>query len=455
MPCSAAPKVAPIKVCIMPLAAVSPRRLSIAFISLYRAAWLIGALGFAVSSSLVANAQAPTSSGAEPREDLPQLPPLETILEKAKERAPEVRMGQASIELGRAEMIGARVAPLRNPHFEVLAERRPDGATTNGIPWNATVWVPLELGGERRQRIGEASAFMELQELSLAQARAQAIGMAYALYGVTIVAAERVRVLERLVQVSREASEIFEARVEVGDAVLRDSTMARVDLARNQALLREAKGRLNLAFAELERITGERYGSASARELSPPPIDFDAYYEGLRREPPPAVQVARAKARYYERQRDRLKREMINPFQLMFMGGQGDLGEARIGAGLAYELPMVQRNQGPRARAEAERLRAGIESEVKQNYIQARIDGIVRQFIEDGEAYQVLTDFALPAADQAIEAATETARGGKEDAFVILFSRRERVMLSLQRLEIAERQWTLLGELIQLTGELP
>lgn len=416
--------------------------------SLFVAFWIL---------SLCSSAAADEGSrrAEESHETRPALPSLETILEKAAARAPEVRLGEASLEIGRAEMVGARVAPLRNPHFEVLAERRPDGATTNGIPWNATVWLPLELGGERRQRIGEASAFMEMQEISLEQARAQAIGMAYALYGVTIVAAERVRVLERLVQVSREAAEIFEARVEVGDAVLRDSTMARVDLARNQALLQEAKGRLSLAFAELEKLTGERFGSASSRDLSPAPIDFDVYYEAIRREPPPAVRVAQARAKYHERQRDRLKREMINPFQLMFMGGQGDLGETRLGAGLAYELPMVQRNQGPRARAEAERHRAGIESEVRGRYINARIDGIVHQFLEDGEAYKVLTDFALPAADQAIEAATETARGGKEDAFVILFSRRERVMLSLQRLEIAERQWTLIGELIQLTGELP
>jgi len=48
-----------------------------------------------------------------------------------------------------------------------------------------------------------------------------------------------------------------------------------------------------------------------------------------------------------------------------------------------------------------------------------------------------------------------TLQAGKEDWFVVLLSRRDQAMLALQKLEIVERQWSLLGELVQLTGELP
>ena len=145
----------------------------------------------------------------------------------------------------------------------------------------------------------------------------------------------------------------------------------------------------------------------------------------------------------------------MGPVQLMLMGGRGDFGEARLGAGIAYEIPLFRSRQGERARADAEKLRAETESNVRRNYIEARIDGIVQQFRQDQRAYEVLRDVALPAAEEAVEASMATLQAGKEDWFVVLLSRRDQAMLALQKLEIVERQWSLLGELVQLTGELP
>jgi outer membrane protein, heavy metal efflux system len=381
------------------------------------------------------------------------LASLEDVVGKAVTLAPDVRSGQASLEVSRASFVNARRPPLGNPYFEVVAQQSAQGG--NAAPWNATLWVPLEVAGHRGRRIKESEAYVEMFEARVDMAEAVAAGEAIAAYGRTLVAAERVRVLERLLAVSRQAAEIYEARMHAGDAILRDVTMARMDLGRTHALLAEARGRFAAGLADLLRLTGERYDRVETTDITPPDVDLDAFLGRVVDRELPAVAAVEAQGRYYDQQKVRLTREAVNPFQLMLIGGQGDFGETRLGAGLAYEIPMFRSNQGERAFAEAESHRSEVEGDIRIARIRAHVEGVIEQFLREQEAFQVLTEIALPAADAAVEAAVATAAGGKEDAFVVIFSRRERVLLTLHRLEVVERQWALLGELVQMTGELP
>lgn len=382
------------------------------------------------------------------------VPHLRVVLQRAASHAPQVRLGNAALNISQTSYVDARRPPLTNPYFEILAQRGTQG-TTDGINWNGTVWLPFELAGQRGRRVAEAEAFVDLHEATLETAEASAHGEALSAYGTALVAAERIRVLEHLVAMSKTTANIYEARLEAGDAILRDATIARVDLARNEVLLQDARGRLASALSQLNRVTGERYDGVTIDGLSPPDVNLEAYLRRIAKELPPAVASSEAEAKYFETQKARLEREVMGPVQLMLMGGRGDFGEARLGAGIAYEIPLFRSRQGERARADAEKLRAETESNVRRNYIEARIDGIVQQFRQDQRAYEVLRDVALPAAEEAVEASMATLQAGKEDWFVVLLSRRDQAMLALQKLEIVERQWSLLGELVQLTGELP
>jgi outer membrane protein, heavy metal efflux system len=383
------------------------------------------------------------------------LTSLDEVVAKALTVAPDVRSGQAAVEVSRSSRVNAGRPPLDNPYFEVFAQQASQGVA-QGLPFTATVWLPLELAGNRGRRIKESEAMVQMFEAGLDVAETTAAGEAVAAYGRAVVAAERVRVLERLLRFALEAAQIYESRMAAGDAILRDVTMAKMDLGRTHALLAEARGRLASSLADLLRLTGERYDRVDAAEITPPPFDRAVFLERVEEEESlPAVAAAEAQGRFYDQQKVRLARDAVNPFQLMLMGGKGDFGEARFGAGLAYAIPMFRSMQGERAFAEAESHRADIEGEIRAARIRARVEGILDQLEQEGEAFQVLTELALPAADEAVEAAVATAAGGKEDAFVVIFSRRERVLLSLQRLEVVERQWALLGELVQLTGELP
>lgn len=395
-------------------------------------------------------APAPTEIDAPGRNP---VPPLSVVLKQANARAPQVRLGTAALEVSRTSQVNARRPGLGNPYIEVVGQHGSNG-TTQGISWNGTVWLPLELTGQRSTRIAEADAYEELFEKSLETAEASALGETITAYGAAQVAAERVRVLEQIVSMSKATADIYEARLEAGDAILRDVTLARVDLARNQVLLQDARGRLAIALAELNRLTGSQYDSASHDDLTPP-IELDRYLRRAAEELPPAVATSEAEAKYYEAQRARIGKEAVGPFSLMLMGGRGDFGETRLGAGIAYEFPVLRSQQGEKARADAERLRAQTEASVRRAYVDSRLRGIAQQFRQDQQALEVLSNVALPAADSAVEASMATLQAGKDDWFVVLISRRDQAMLRLQRLDLLERQWSLLGEMVQLTGELP
>jgi len=382
------------------------------------------------------------------------VPSLQEVLKRAEKKAPQVRLGTAALDVSRSGFVNAKRPPLGNPYFELVGQHGNNGAT-NGISYIGTFWLPIELVGQRGKRIAEAEAYVSLHQKTLDQAEASALGEAVNAYGVVVVAAERLRVLEEVVRNSKTTADLYEARLQAGDAILRDATIARVEHAKNQVLLQDAHGRMAVAFTDLSRLTGERYDSVSAPSLHPPDFAMDGYLAKGEKELAPAIAAAEAEAQYYGSQSDRLQRESWGNFQLMLVGGRGDQGEVRLGAGVAYELPAFRANQGEIARADAERLRAQTERSIRQSYIDTRISGVVQQYKQLQKAHEVLSQVALPAANEAVEAAQATLQAGKDDWFIVLMTRRDQAMLKLQSLDLIERQWWLLGELVHLTGDLP
>lgn len=382
------------------------------------------------------------------------LPSLGVVLEQARRHAPQVQVGEAALAVSRTEMVNARRIPIGNPYFEIVGQQG-TRETTRGTPWGVTAWLPFEMFGQRGRRVAEANAYQQLFETELTVAQASALGEAYEAFGATHVEGERIRIVEQMVEIAGRTAQIYEARLASGDAVLRDATMAKVEVARNQVLLQAVQGRFVSAITRLSQVTGRRYTRVDERQLLVPSIAFEDYVTRLSPRLAPVVSSAEAEAKFFDAQRERFESETLGPLSLMLLGGRGDLGEARVGAGIAYEVPVTRSRQGEKARASSEAMRARTQQTVAQRVIKRRIEGIVQQYRYEQSAYELLTDVALPAAERAVASATATLEAGKTDWFAVLLSRRDLMTLSLERLDVVGRQWSLLGELIQLTGELP
>jgi len=378
---------------------------------------------------------------------------LDKLVKLARERAPDVALGRAALTASRSSYASAALSPVGNPLLEVKADRGTLGVTKD-ITIDASLWVPVELAGQKQGRGREARDYVRLHEALLEQARAIATGRTVRAYGALAVATTRARVLEEILAGARAESEHYAARLAAGDATERDAALAALEAARHEVLLSETHGDVVRSSGELLELTGFSLSADAVLDAGLPTLRPRRPLTGQDVRTPTTVALEE-QARYYGSSVERLRKEAWAPLALGLTGGRGDYGEARFGAGVGYAFPLFRANQPERARAEAERARALEELSLRRELIARRIGLLERELVEVGRALELVTSSALPAATRAVNAATETHRAGKGDWLSVLVSRRDLSALSLRRLELLDKCWSLLAELAAMTGESP
>lgn len=390
------------------------------------------------------------SSGGEAKPE--RVPRLSEVVRLAAKRAPDVILAQSEVEVGRAEYAGARLPPIQNPYAELTLEKGYGDATaTPGF--TGSLWVPVEVAGQRSRRIAETDALLRWREASLVDVRARAIGNALSAFGSAAALSEKVHVLEAIVEIAGREADFYRSRLRIGDALLREAKLAEAEAARGRALLEQARADVQVALGELNRATGMSYDVAPADAAEPPSLDLklDARVAATA----PGPRTSSAEASFLDRRRRRAARESMGPLSFIVQGGRGTHGEAWVGGGLAYTFPVFQRNQAEQARAEALRQKALTETTLRVRIISSKLDSLGRELGNVRGAVRVLTEDAIPAQEGAVEAAVETHRSGKGDWLTVLVSRRDLGRLRLDRLDLLQREWRLLGEFAALTGAMP
>jgi cobalt-zinc-cadmium efflux system outer membrane protein len=378
---------------------------------------------------------------------------LRDLVALARQRAPEVALGRVALSASRSSYAAAGIAPLGNPMLEVKFDHGTKGVTKD-VTIDASMWLPIELAGEKPARGREAREFVSLHEALLEQARAVATGRTVRAFGGLAVAAERARALEELLASARAEAENYNQRLAAGDATERDAALASLEAARNEALLSEVEVDILRQAGELLELTGREFDPGVHLDANPPAY-VPTRPPAQRAQAMPSARVLEAQARYYGTAEDRLKKEGYQPLSFGLTGGRGDYGEARFGAGVGYTWPLFRSNQPERARAGAERARALEELNVRRELVARRLVLLEREIVEVGKTIAVVQRSALPAATRAVQAAVEINRAGKGDWLSVLVSRRDLSALSLRYLELLDRQWHILSEIVELTGELP
>lgn len=317
-----------------------------------------------------------------------------------------------------------------------------------------TAWLPFEITGQRGRRISEAESFVAMHELDVEQARAQAAGEAVRAWGRALVETARIRTLRDIAASAASEARAFRARRDVGDATERDAQLAEVELARHQVLVEEAKVSLQSALAELQRLTGKGW-YVPPQDHVRAGRDFNRLDAAAAAAQSPFVKSGRAEADYFARQDERLSRETLGPVSLILSGGHGTTGENVFGAGVAITLPSFRRYQGERARAQWERDRAMVQSDVTRKDLERRLAAVIQEARGVTQIEQVLDTEALPAAQAAKRASEQMFEMGKVDILSVLVSRRDEAQLRLKQLDLAEREWDLLADWAELTGVVP
>ncbi len=382
-----------------------------------------------------------------------QVPTLNRLIALAVEHAPQVVVGRSALRASESSYVGGRQWPVQNPYFEVTATRS-SRAGNQGTLFVGAAWLPFEVSGQRSSRIAEAKAYVGIHQVELEQSRALARAAAVRAWGRAVVETERIRTLEPIANSAESEARAFRARSDAGDATERDAQLAEVEHARHVVLVEEAKAALAGALGEMERVTGQPWMQPLNANVHP-----EAVLERMRPRvaagQSPFVRASRAEADYFGKNESKWESEATGPVSLMLSGGRGTTGETVIGAGVAWALPTFRRFQGERARAQAERERALSQSNATQREIETRLTTTIVELASVRRAILVLDQQALPAAHAAREAAEKMFSMGKIDILSVLVSRRDEALLRLKHLDLAEQEWSLLGNWVELSGALP
>ena len=299
---------------------------------------------------------------------------------------------------------------------------------------------------------GNMSLGVNLLAALVEQAKAQAAARLVKAYGYAVVAAERARVLTDLLTSARAEAELIAERMRNGDAIARDASLAAVEAARHEVMLAETQADLLRARSELAELLG--FDITDSQLISAPP-SLQMGGRAVRPGETPHARSLAAEARFYSSSAERLRKEGQSPLSVGLVAGRGDFGETRLGGGLAYAFPVFRANRPERARAAAESARALAEKSVQEAVTAGRLRRLQREQAELIHARSVLTQTALPAAQLAVSAVQETYAAGKTEMLAVLLSRRELSALSLRRLELLLQDWLLVGEYVEITGDLP
>lgn len=405
---------------------------------------------------------APAFADISPPIDVPAtddgepFPTLAQAIELAEEHAPDVVSARMNVGVANASYASARLAPLDNPYLEVFTDRGRGGATRD-VTVQANLWIPIEVSGQRVRRLAEADALVSWQRANVEATRWLAKSDAVRAYGGVIVAAARLNVLGAIVDVAQAEAELYAARLAAGDATLQDERLAKVELGRTTILLEESRADLARAIAHLARLTGHLFATPAPMSVHPPPPSkrIDAALAERLAEGSAHVQAKEQEADYFARERDRAAIEAHTPVNIIVTAGRGDLGEMRFGGGLSWTFPLLRRNQSAQARAEAERIRALAEADVQRNVLAATLRGLNAERANVRRALEALDNLTDPAAQDSVQAAVATRAAGKGDSLRVLTARRDLAMVRLRKLELVAREWSIVGDIVALTGELP
>lgn len=436
----------------------SRRRSSKLFLTLWIA--LVG-----LGSTAVAHAQNVVSAFAGTDQDVlagtrtsvgSSFPSIADAITLAKEHAPSVISARMEVGVANAGYAGARLSPMDNPYLEVFVDRGRGGATQD-VTVQANLWLPIEMSGQRGRRIAEVDALVNWQKTRMESTQFIAAGEAVRAYGDVLVAAERTRTLSDIVSVASAEANLYAERFKAGDATLHDERLARVELGRTTMLLDESRADLVRARMRLARATGRTFAEPDpALGLAPPPPQMVDESVATRTAAESVhVQASEREADYFARAADRAAIESHVPVNLIVTAGRGDLGEARFGGGLSWTFPLLRRNQGERSRADAERLRALAEADVAKRILAQTIQALHAERIEVRRALKTLETLTEPAARDSVDAAVALKNAGKGDSIRVLTARRDLAMVRLRRLELLARDWSIVGDIVALTGDLP
>lgn len=298
---------------------------------------------------------------------------LQTLTLAAFYFHPDLDVARAQAAVARAAIITAAQRP--NPTLTLPIEHK-----ALPSPWVIVpgLDVPIETAGKRGFRVRGATARSRAADLAIAQ-RAWQVRDAIRTELVALTTADdAVTILRREAGVQTDLLEALEKRLQVGETSILEVTRARIAANQTALLLRDRETAAARARARLAAAIGvPESGIAGAKlafnvsEVPTAPNTSELRQRALIARP----DVLMSLADYAAAEAD-LRLELARQYpDLHIAPGFGwDEGRQRWDLGLSFEIPVLSRNRGPIAEAEARRAASEAQFVALQAKIIAAVD---------------------------------------------------------------------------------
>ncbi|HEX3593805.1 MAG TPA: TolC family protein, partial [Polyangiaceae bacterium] len=241
---------------------------------------------------------------------------LEEAVHRAKLRSPAAVDARGVLAAAQAGGAGARVSVFGNPSLEVTGEA---GRATKDVNVISSLYLPVEVGGQRGARISEWRNLVDWQGALRSRVHAEITADTASAYGGILVARARLEQARRAAAEARSEAEAYTARLAVGDATAFDVSVIDSESARYRQLEVAAAAALVQAAARLAELTGGDLPSELPDDSGPPRLPDSLRVEDWI-EHGPALSALGKEARYWDAVRERAEAERISPLVLIATG---------------------------------------------------------------------------------------------------------------------------------------
>ena len=395
---------------------------------------------------------------------------LDAAIARALAHEPSLRAVRAEVEVVRGMRQQAGLRP--NPTLNVERRDEPGGTdslTTVGLEW------PLDLF-RRSGRVQAADRSLTQAQLGVENQERLLVAEVRLQYGAAAAAIREVAVAEDLVTAAQRQLNLVRARVDAGATPPLERDLLDVEVRRLDAVRLVAIGRADVALVQLKQILG--MGPHELLRLRDP---LDVLVAASDAEPPllataepavrPDVREAEARVMLADARIDQARREgradvslfgtymrMDNGFPQLGVGLSGSLERVRgrfnyVAAGAAVSIPLLNRNQGQVAAAQAERV--GAEARLEAMDLAARTEVATAQArdAQARRAYQVYDGGVRELARRNLDVVRQTFELGRATVFDVLAEQRRFFEIEQGHIAAAREAWEARVALKRAMGE--
>lgn len=376
---------------------------------------------------------------------------LDTLTLVAYFYQPDLDVARGKFAAAEAGLITARQRVNPSISGDAGYSKNPESAVTYAI---APIFT-IETAGKRGYRIMQAEQVAEAARLSFVEAGWQVRSRVRAAMLTYLFAQRRLDLLRSESSVRADIVEIFEKRRAAGEAATPDLNVVRADLSATEVALRQGEGEITQTLSAIETSVGVP-PSALARipiafaTLETPPSEQSLPMKQVQR----AGLVHRADVRRtlaeYAAADALLRLEIANQYPNIELSPsyafQEGFADYTLGIGLSA-LPILHRQQGPIAEAEAKRRQIEAEFLALQSRAIGEMEQALRQYRSALTEWHESEDKFLQVQREREAAARAALAAGEGDRLAVDVARLLTMAAQRSRLDALQRAQTALGAL--------